>query len=69
MENELKSLARARKIGGSLVITIPVEIVKEEQIEEGELLEFAIKKSRKSYFGIAKGVKSFTREDRMKDRF
>ena len=54
MENELKSLARARKIGGSLVITIPVEIVKEEQIEEGELLEFAIKKPRKSYFGIAK---------------
>ncbi|HLC54800.1 MAG TPA: AbrB/MazE/SpoVT family DNA-binding domain-containing protein [Candidatus Nanoarchaeia archaeon] len=69
MENELKSLARARRIGGSLVITIPMEIVKEEQIEEGELLEFAVKKSRRSYFGIAKEIKSFTREDRMKDRF
>ena len=64
MENELKSLARTRKIGGSLVVTIPREIVKEEQLEEGELVEVAVKKQRKSYFGVLKGIGSFTKDDR-----
>ena len=63
MENELKSLVRTRKVGGSLVVTIPIEIVKEEQLEEGELVEVAVKKSRKSYFGALKGIGSFTKED------
>ncbi|MEK6847079.1 MAG: AbrB/MazE/SpoVT family DNA-binding domain-containing protein [Nanoarchaeota archaeon] len=69
MENELKSLARVRRIGGSLVVTIPKEIVKEEQIQEEELVEISVKKPRKSYFGALKGIGSFTREDRAKGQF
>ncbi len=64
MEDELKSLTRARRVGGSLVVTIPKEIVKEEQIEENELVEIAVKKPRKSYFGALKGIGSFTKNDR-----
>jgi antitoxin component of MazEF toxin-antitoxin module len=68
METELKTLARTRKIGGSLVVTIPIELVKEEQLEENELIEISVKKPRKNYFGALKGIGSFTSEDRMKDR-
>ncbi|MEK6908930.1 MAG: AbrB/MazE/SpoVT family DNA-binding domain-containing protein [Nanoarchaeota archaeon] len=69
METELKTLARTRRIGGSLVITIPMEIVKEEQLEENQVVEISVKKSRKSYFGALKGIGPFTRKDRMEDRF
>ncbi|MEK6894118.1 MAG: AbrB/MazE/SpoVT family DNA-binding domain-containing protein [Nanoarchaeota archaeon] len=69
METELKTLATTRRIGGSLVVTIPIEIVKEEQLEENQVVEISVKKSRKSYFGALKGVNHFTTKDRMKDRF
>lgn len=52
----MKTVARARKIGGSLVVTIPKEIVKEEDIREGQIVEVEIKKVIKSGFGIAKGI-------------
>ena len=38
MEQELKTLARTRRIGGSLVVTIPIELVKEEQLEENQVI-------------------------------
>ena len=66
MEQELKTLARTRRIGGSLVVTIPIELVKEEQLEENQVVEISVKKPRKSYFGALKGIGSFTREDRAK---
>ncbi len=66
MEQELKTLARTRRIGGSLVVTIPIEVVKEEQLEENQVVEISVKKPRKSYFGALKGIGSFTREDRAK---
>ena len=69
MENELTSLARTRKIGGSLVVTIPIEIVKEEQLEENQIVEIKVKKQRRDYFGALKGIGSFTKKDRMEDRF
>ncbi|MBS3083886.1 AbrB/MazE/SpoVT family DNA-binding domain-containing protein [Candidatus Pacearchaeota archaeon] len=69
MEQELKTLSRTRRIGGSLVVTIPIELVKEEQLEENQVVEISVKKPRKSYFGALKGISSFTRKDRMEDRF
>lgn len=64
----LKSLSRIRKIGGSLVVTIPKEIVKEKSLEEGILVEIEIGKKKLDGFGCARGIGSFTREDRMGDR-
>jgi len=69
MESDLSSLARTRKIGGSLVVTIPKEIVREEQLKENELIEIKVKKPRKDFFGALKGIGSFTKADRMEDRF
>lgn len=64
MDTEIKTLATVRRIGGSLVVTIPKEMVREEQIEENEVIEINVKKPRKDYFGALKGIGSFTREDR-----
>ncbi|MEK6856337.1 MAG: hypothetical protein AABX66_04235 [Nanoarchaeota archaeon] len=61
-------LAKPRKIGGSWVVTIPSNIIKAEQIDETQFLEVKVKKRRIDGFGALKGIGSFTREDRMKDR-
>jgi antitoxin component of MazEF toxin-antitoxin module len=63
---DITSIARTRKIGGSLVITIPANVVKEENIQENDLVEFGVRKKRKSYFGALKGIGSFTKEDKFK---
>jgi antitoxin component of MazEF toxin-antitoxin module len=60
----MKTLTKTRAIGGSLVVTIPIEIVKEENIKEGELVEIEIEKIKKSGFGILKEIERFTEKER-----
>ncbi len=57
------TLVKARRLGGSLVVRIPKEIVDLEGIVPGETLTISVKKTRKSWFGALKGVGSMTRED------
>lgn len=61
----MRAVARARKIGGSLVVTIPKEIVKEESIQEGEAVEIEVEKIKKDFFGALKGIGKFTEEDEL----
>ncbi len=61
----MRVVARARKVGGSLVVTLPVEAVKEKKIVAGELLELDVNKVKESGFGIFKGMGPFTEEDEM----
>jgi len=63
----LLALTRVRKVGGSLVVTIPREVVEEEGVKPGELVNVEIRKTRKSFFGAARGIGPFTVEDEMKD--
>lgn len=66
---ETTALAKTRKIGGSLVVTLPIEIIKDQNIEEGEVVEIKVKKRRKDYFGALKGIGPYKRtEDRARDR-
>ncbi len=60
------SLVKVRKVGGSLVVTIPKELVESEGIREGEVIMVDVKKVKKSWFGAARGVGSFTAEDELK---
>jgi len=62
----MEVLTRTRKIGGSLLVTIPKDIVREENIREGELIKVDIEKVKKSGFGLFKGIGPFTREDKFK---
>lgn len=63
------ALTKIRVLGGSLAVTIPVGLVRKEELKEDELVEIEIKKVKKDYFGALKGIGSYNRkEDRMKDR-
>lgn len=60
-----KALVKARKIGGSIVARIPKELVEQEGIREGELVELEVRKARKDWFGAFPDLKPFTREEEL----
>ena len=62
----MKALTKTRTIGGSLVVTIPKEIVNIEDLEENQVVEIEIKKHKKDFFGALKGIGSFIEEDKFK---
>lgn len=62
----LMALVKTRKVGGSLVVTLPKEVVESKKIREGEILEITVRKVRKDGFGVLKGMSGFTVEDELK---
>ncbi len=62
---ECQCIAKTRKVGGSLVVTLPKEIVESKKIKEGEIIEISVKKVRKEGFGALKGVGPFTAQDEL----
>jgi antitoxin component of MazEF toxin-antitoxin module len=60
-----RSLVKTRRVGGSLMVTIPKEVVEQEDIHAGEFVELEVKKARKSFFGIDPGIGPMTREDEL----
>ncbi|MDV3277494.1 MAG: AbrB/MazE/SpoVT family DNA-binding domain-containing protein [Nitrososphaerales archaeon] len=60
-----KTLTKARRIGGSIMVRIPKEAVEQEEILEGELLEVEVRKARRSWFGAFPGIGPFTHEDEL----
>jgi len=59
------SLAKTRKVGGSLVVTLPKELVESKRIREGEIVEITVKKVRKDGFGVLRDLTPFTAEDEL----
>ncbi len=59
-------MTKTRKVGGSIVVTLPKELVETQKIRENEYVEVTVKKCRKDGFGILKGMKPFTAEDELK---
>lgn len=57
-----QTLQRAKRIGGSLMVRIPKEIVEIEHIQQGEALQIEIKKLRTDWFGAFKGLKPYNKE-------
>ncbi len=60
----MKVFARTREIGGSIVVTIPKILIEFEGIKKNQLVEIDVKKPKKSFFGICKGIGPFTEEDK-----
>ena len=60
---EASALTRMRAVGGSLVVTIPKEIVEAESLEEGEMVRIEVHKLKRDWFGCLKGIGPFTAED------
>jgi len=61
---DIKTVARTRRIGGSIVVTIPRIIVDEQNIGEDELIEINVKKRKFNGFGALKEISSFEKDDR-----
>jgi hypothetical protein len=62
----VKTLTKTRKVGGSIVVTLPKELVETQKIKPNEYVEITVKKCRVNGFGIFKGMASFTVEDELK---
>jgi bifunctional DNA-binding transcriptional regulator/antitoxin component of YhaV-PrlF toxin-antitoxin module len=56
---------KSRRVGGSIVISIPKKVVEHEGIKEGELLEIDVRKAKRDSFGAFKGIGPFTRKDEL----
>lgn len=62
-------LLKVRKVGGSMMTTIPMEEVKKWNLTNGDVLEAELKPAKRDMFGFAKGkLGPFTHEDRWNDR-
>jgi len=59
-------LTKTRKVGGSIVVTLPKELVETQNIKENQCLEIIVKKCRKNGFGMFKDMSPFTAEDEWK---
>ncbi len=60
-----RALVRARRIGGSIVVRVPKEVVDQEGIREGELVEVEVRKPKANWFGAFPALKKFSREEEL----
>jgi antitoxin component of MazEF toxin-antitoxin module len=60
-----RAVIRAKRVGGSIMVRLPKEVVDQEDIREGEMVEIDVKKARKNGFGITPGIGPFTKEDEL----
>ena len=64
------TIQKARKVGGSVMVRIPKEIVEMENIKEGEAVQIDIKKARRDFFGISRGLSPYKKEeDRTRSKY
>ncbi|HLD12382.1 MAG TPA: AbrB/MazE/SpoVT family DNA-binding domain-containing protein [Candidatus Nanoarchaeia archaeon] len=58
----MECITKLRRVGGSLMATIPKEVVEMEKLEEGGTIKIEVKKVKKSYLGISKGIGPWKKE-------
>jgi len=59
----MESVTKLRKVGGSIVATVPKKIIELERLIPGQTVKISVEKIKKSGFGALKGIGSFTKED------
>ncbi len=62
----METITKTRRIGGSLVVTIPRNVVEEEGLIENQTVKIEIGKIRKSGFGLHKELTPFSKEGKFK---
>ena len=60
-----KALTRAKRIGGSIMVRLPKEVVQQEDIHEGEMVEVEVRKAKKGWFGASPSLGAFAHEDEL----
>lgn len=61
----VSTLQYARKVGGSLMVSIPKEIIVLEKIAPGEIVEIDVRKVKKNWFGALKKLKPLKKEEKL----
>lgn len=59
----MEGITKLRKVGGSIVATVPKKVIELEGLIPGQTVKIKVEKIKKSFFGAAKGIGSFTKED------
>jgi len=59
----MDSITNLRKVGGSLVATVPKDLVALEGLTEGQAVKISVTRLKRSFLGCARGIGSFTAED------
>ena len=60
-----RALIRAKRVGGSIMVRLPKEVVQQEDIHEGQMVEVDVRKAKKSWFGSMPDLPRMTREDEL----
>ncbi|MFH1649698.1 MAG: AbrB/MazE/SpoVT family DNA-binding domain-containing protein [Candidatus Woesearchaeota archaeon] len=60
----METLTTTRKLGGSLIVTIPKTLAEHAGIGENQMVRITVEKVRKSGFGLCPGLPSFTAKDK-----
>ncbi len=47
------------------MVRLPKEVVEQEDIHEGEMIELDVRKARRQWFGVTPEVSEFTHEDEL----
>ncbi len=61
----MESITELRKVGGSIIATIPKQIIDLEGFVPGQKVRIRVERIKKSFLGAAKGIGSFTKEDEL----
>ena len=61
------AIVKVRSVGGRLVVTIPNEVAREQGLKPGELVNIEVRKAKRSFFGMDRGIGPFTQDDEMTD--
>lgn len=61
----MEALVTARRVGGSLMVRIPQEIIEVEGIRPDQIVHIEVSKARQDFFGKFKGVGRFTADDEL----
>ena len=65
VEHMTKALTKARRVGGSIMVRIPKEVVEQEDIREGEMVEVDVNKAKRDWFGAFPLGEPFGRENEL----
>lgn len=60
--------SKTRKVGGSIVATIPKDAVKGLGLKENETVELDVRRPEKSFFGAFKKLSAYSSKDRIDAR-
>ncbi len=60
----MESITKIKKVGGSLMATIPKELARAEGLQPEQTVRIEIKRVKKSFLGALKGIGPWTKEDK-----